>query len=653
MENSYKNPFSGTNAVTLDDNAILKYWCSPFAYRLFSEVKERDIFEDTNNIIFMGGRSTGKTMFLRFWSFPVQIQIAENNKRISGRKIIDYFSEKGGIGFYIRIDGLILRSFNGSGNSIEKWSSLFSHYFEIYTARLYIEAIKVINDNGEFDNQEVKLDLIPKIGKLLGTDEFKTIDDILNYLDQLKREVDAYRGNMPFYNNSFSPKKGFASGSLIFGIPEIIRNTITPFKGKISFILLIDEYENYLEHQQRILNTFLRFTKTEVRIRIGMRLEGFRTTSMITEDDFIKEGREYQKVVFEEVLIKSEGYKDFLKEVCKKRLENVEYFAMKGMTDIEKFLGESENLEDEAIEIVKTDRDKIFEHYKKILNNIEVNQLRCDSNPLLELLNILWLSRGKSANDIKRAMDNYLEGNDHDEITQKYRRDYIDKYKLSLAFILNSIYKRRKRYYSFNTFSFLSSGIVGNFIELCRRAFQYAEFEDSDMLLYEGRIEKEQQNKAAWDVAESELRQLPRIEECGTKIYSFIMNLGNIFREFHKDEGIKYPETNQFSTDVNSIKEKAYLDSFKAAIKWSAIQGKSKIQQNAPGKELANIYTINRILCPAFEISYRTRGGYSVPLSAENITQLMNEQIENVKVYIPNKAKQKNLDQFDLGFENE
>ena len=221
-----------------------------------------------------------------------------------------------------------------------------------------------------------------------------------------------------------------------------------------------------------------------------MRLEGFRTFNMISEDDFIKEGREYRKAVFEDVLIKSKEYHNFLKEVSKKRLESVKIFKEKGKSDITEFLSKSEDLEKEALELVAKNPEKHFSHFKKSLKDSDIDAIKFKENPLLELLNILWVLRGIPANEVKAAMEDYLKGNTTGEKVKKYHMDYVDKYKLSLMFLLCSIYRKHKKYYSFNTFSFLSSGIVGNFIELCRRAFQYAEFENKDLLIKEWKIPK-------------------------------------------------------------------------------------------------------------------------------------------------------------------
>ena len=648
MNDSYRNPFSGINAVTFNDQSILDYWCNPFSYRLFAEIKETDIYEDPNNIVLMGGRSTGKTMFLRYWSFPIQLILANPNKYAKSRRIIDYFKEKKGIGFYIRIDGPVLRSFIGSGVSIEKWNSIFIHYLELIIARNYIEAIKKLNDLKSFNKDDIEKKFIPEIGQIINNSQIKSLDELLIDLDNRIKEVDKFRGNIPFYKNDFFPLKGgLASQSLSFGIPRIAKKAITEFKESISFILLIDEYENYSIEQQRIINTLLRFSKSEIKFRLGMRLEGFRTYNMISEDDFIKEGREYRKVVFEEVLIKNKDYQEFLREVAKKRLESVKVFKENGNTDIIKFLSKSENLEKEALDLVSKNPGKHFNHFKKYLKDLNIELIKHKENPLIELMNIIWVLRGVPIDEVRITMEDYIKGNIKSEKVKKYKMDYIDKYKLSLMFLLSSIYRQRKKYYSFNTFSFLSSGIIGNFIELCRRTFQYMEFENKESLMKGEEISIEQQTKAALDFSEAELQQINRIESFGGYIYRFINNIGNFFREYHKDDKIKYPETNQFSVDIDNVSEQKFIDAFRAAIKWSVIQKKPKIQQLSVGEQLKDIYTINRIYSPSFQITYRTRGGYSLRLSSLDVAKFMMQENFSIRNY-EKQINDKSRDQINL-----
>lgn len=628
---NYSNPFSGVNAVQLDTNLILEYWCNPFRYELYSGIKEEDIYRDPNNIVLMGGRSTGKSMFLRYWSYPVQLKIAE--KENSTFKEISLKNQ--GIGYYFRIDGAKLKSFQGHGLSQEHWSSVFTHYFELIIGRQYIEVLKLLEDEQSIEKETINLNLIPQFCDLLVCNTPSTLEGIIVEFDIRIKEVELFLGNVPFYKKEFVPKiRGFLSQYLSFGIPGIIVNVIPAFK-EINHVILLDEYENFLPFQQKIVNTLLRFSKPHIKFRIGMRLEGFRTFEMISEDDFIKEGREYRKVVFEEVITKNTGYQDFLCEISKKRLESIPVFRNKKFTDIKLILGDNEDLEEEAHDLTSTKPDKIFDFFSKKIPESDLSIVRNKEYPLLELLNFIWLSRGVPPEKTLESMNGYLQKQKNSADAEKYRRDYIDKYKLTLTFLLCSIYKKNKQYYSFNTFSFLSSGIVGHFIELCRRSFAVAEFRDNETLLNKGIIRKDFQHKAATEFSHSEKQQIGRIETYGGTISKFIENIGNIFRGFHLDFQMRYPETNQFAINIDSIDNMDIKDSMKAAIRWSIIQKKPKMQRSGPSESLKDIYTINRIFSPSFQISYRTRGGKSVLLNESILKNLTSDFKINLNDFIP------------------
>jgi hypothetical protein len=252
---------------------------------------------------------------------------------------------------------------------------------------------------------------------------------------------------------------------------------------------------------------------------------------------------------------------------------------------------------------------------------------------------------------VQIAMNDYLSGVKSEE-GKKYNRDYVDKYKLSLLFLLCSIYHRNKQYYSFNTFSFLSSGIVGHFIELCRRSFAIADWGDTEKLLNYGLISKEHQSKAAQDFSFAEKQQINRVEKYGGLISRFVDNIGNVFRAYHLDFKMRYPETNQFAINIDSIMDIEIKEAMKSAIKWSVIQRKPKMQKTAPSENLQDTYTINRIFSPNFQISYRTRGGKSIRLSEKVLKSLMSdEKIEISKFIVLDDSKttdssENNLDLF-------
>ncbi len=623
MSHSYSNPFSGINAVMLEPEKIREYWCDPFGYELFSGIKREDIYGEETNIVFMGGRSTGKSMFLRYWSYQVQNEVAKDGKIKLSQQLVN----SQGVGFYFRVAGTILKAFYGHGQELEHWSSLFTHYFELLVGKQYIEILSILEEEGSID-EGIRSTVIPKICNLLGLEKLSDLSEIIDQFNNMLKDVELYLGNVPFDKKPFKPlHRAYLSQAISFDLASLIIEVVPCFE-KLNVVLLIDEYENFLEYQQKVINTLLKFAKPKIKLRIAMRLEGFRTHETINADDFIKESREYRNVKFEEILSKENGYRQFLEEICKKRLERVPKFKENGITSIKRILTPSENLETEAKELTTGKKNRITEHFSKQFEGLPFDKVLCRDNPLLEILNCVWLTRGESVTNINKAMKDYLAGKEN-ELSKKYKNDYVNKYKLSLMFLLCSIYHQNKMYYSFNTFAFLSSGIVGQFIELCRRSFAEADWTDSESLIKNGVISKELQHKAAMSFSNSEKQQVSRIEKYGGVISRFVENIGNIFRAFHLDIGMRYPETNQFAINVASIHDEELKEAIRTAIRWTVVQRKPKMQLSAPSGSLQDLYTINRIFSPNFQISYRTRGGTSIQLNEVLLRDLMT--VENVK----------------------
>jgi len=643
LEDSYKNPFAHYNANVLKVDQILHYWCNPFnVFNKFADISEDDIYKEPNPLVFMGGRGSGKTMFLRYWTYEVQKEnyFRNNNNCLDG--FIEYLNDKGGIASYIRIDGPILRSFEGFNLPNEKWKFIFSHYFELLVGRSFLLIIKDLFDCKLL--KESTSTFTEKVSKLINANTDLSFNDLIEIFNERINEVTTFRGDIALLDVDFKPTKSFPAQSLSFELPLLAKNNISELNNNFNFVIIIDEYENFLKQQQVSINTLLKFVKPGLTFRVGMRLEGFRTYDTISKDDFIKEGRDYQKVVLEDALnIKASGYLDYLKQIAAKRLEQIPIFRERGFTDISKILGFRENLEEDAIELTLKNPLKHFDHYKSFLPDNAKKKLRFKENPLIELLAILFITRGEKIDDVAQALIDYKIGN-YTRLATKLKYDYTNKYKYSLMVLLTSIYHKNKLYYSFNTFGYLSSGIVGHFIELCRRSFQIAEFEDKNSLFSTGLIPKDYQAKAARDYSISELQQINRIEDYGNYLYQFVENLGNVFREYHKDIFIRYPETNQFAIDKSSLTEEPVKSAFNSGLKWSVIIKKSSLQTSTPGSGRTELYALNRIFSPEFQISYRTRGGHNEEYTTDDIKKIMFSQSFKPKKNLSRQKKSDNSD---------
>ncbi len=630
MNLTFENPFSEYNAARIGSSKVLAYWCSPFRFAQLPSVSEANMLREPNPIVLMGGRGSGKTMVLRYFSYEVQKAEALRRRRSrDASSVLSHLKKRGGIGFYVRFDGTALVSFTGHGLDTDKWTAIFTHNFELEVCRSFCAVMLDLTSTHNLDAKRVNREFVPGLAKLLGVPakQTPTLRDSLHAVERMIDEVTRFRTRVAFTETNFAPPVVFPGGGLSFGVPKLARDALDELKD-ISFVILLDEYENFLTDQQRVVNTLLKFVPQGISFRIGARLQGFHTHSTVSDDEFIMEGRDYTSFVFEDVLSKDRDYQEFLSNVVQKRLKAVPAFKITKLTNIKSILGETEDLEREARELVGG-RDRHFDMLRLARLHQNIDQvkeaLRYPANPLLEMLNILWVIRGRRPADVRKAMDDYLKG-EHTADAGKYHMDYIDKYKLCLTFLLASIYRKNKQYYSFNTFCYLSSGIVGHFIELCRRSFQYAFFEDPDRLLKNGEISPDVQSRAAGDYAAAALREILKISRYGADIQRFARNLGNIFGEYHRDPLLRYVEPNQFAVDISLVQDPDCASAFLKALEWSTVQRKGRLQPATPGTERREIYALSRIFAPAFGFSYRTRGGYSESYDPRGFTELFKSE---------------------------
>ncbi len=615
---NYRNPFEEYDSNVMTSEKISDLFTEP--YDSFP-ITESMMIEDKSPIVIIGARGSGKTMLLRQFSYNVQ-SITQNRSSYLNR-----VNEKKYVGIYFRVDKPMLRRLDeiSSNYSVE---DIFSHFFELTIFKEYLEIIKILErDAGvvkgdskyvEILNELIQLFPVPRGMIIDSIDQFLTyVIDEINYIWSFlsKKSIDI--------NNSvkFEP-----SCNIIFQgrlSDEFCNTKVMRILGldDIAVLLLLDEYESFTEKQQKVINAAMRYNKNYgVRLRIGMRPNGFKTFETVNSTDFIKEDRDYTRIEFDNPLLKKQNDKKYFKlveNIAKKRLGLIPMFEGKSIVDI---LGKEENLEEEAKAIVKG-KTKHFDAYLKEINKKRggINSLTIkalkgirDDNPLYEMECLRLLLRGESVKYVEKALSDYKSGVKSSE-AQKFKNDYDNKYKLSFVLVLCSIYKvERKGYYGFSDYCYISSGIIGAFIALCRRAFDIAYFKEPDSLRA-GKIANYIQTQAAYEFSYSERDMISRIscdgiEDCGNKLMIFINNIGNVFSRINRDLLLRYPETNMFPVRREELNAECrkLLD---LAYSWSLVIKKPTTLDDSEEGMVQDVYLINRVFAPAYKISYRTRGG--------------------------------------------
>lgn len=610
----FRNPFEEVNAVNLDDDQILKYWACPEG--LFDSPTGGMDLTSLTPIFLYGARGTGKTTVLKFLSFELQEKdfISKHNSD-SLEGFIS--SERDFLGIYYRLNSSQLNAFNDGSTSVECLEK-FRLFIELILAQKYIwmleeliskRAVKLENENALcknlcetlFGKNLPHLDKIKKIRKHLANIQFS-----------IEKSMDSTQAaEFPLSIDDRIPM-----GRLLFELPRECGEFIPEIANK-KILYLLDEYENLAINQQMLLNTFIKQKQYKISFKIGTRLNGVKTHKTLDGEEYLKEFHDFRSLVFEHILLSSEeGYRDLLYRIAQKRLENNELLKTRGLTDIRKMLGTTPTAEKEAKQIVmdSTDKERHLYQIKKIFE-IEYGEkakhyldlILCPGYPLIEKLNVLLVKRNYPIEKIHQMMTSY-RSNKKNSYYSQYKNLY-DKNKMALLFQLVSDYRpRRKLYVGFEMYAALSSGIIRNFLELCHVTMKYAIFNNKESILAGEQISTLDQNAAVYELSERLFKDTRSItDDMGFKVSRLVNNIGTILRILHKDEKISEPEPTYFSTEYDNLDEdtKSVVD---VAEKWSFFQKTTSMKPKDRLQAHLEDFSINRMLCPKYAISYRRRG---------------------------------------------
>ena len=267
---SQDNPFAITKAVDFSDNEINAMWVDWPAQGGFA--KFINVRSPMPRIV-LGGKGTGRTHLMRHFSASVQA-IRGGDDPIK-QVLVD-----GVLGIYVHCSGLNSSRFRGRGQSEEAWQVIFGQYTDVWLAQAALAAFKLITAN-DHPPHDAQVAISKEVRDLLHSTDTASgpyLDDLSDDLYDIQRGIDLAVNNAILHPDiplDFTIQSN--PGTLVYGVPTALRRNYKPL-GDVTYLYLIDEFENFDIPQQQYVNSLIREKRSGTSFMIGVRTYGLRTT---------------------------------------------------------------------------------------------------------------------------------------------------------------------------------------------------------------------------------------------------------------------------------------------------------------------------------------------------------------------------------------
>lgn len=363
-----KNPFQNTKASYFDDPEIIKFWVEPNNEGNFFNTVVNP--ESSIPIRILGGKGTGKTHILRYFSFKSQVIRAKQESK----RIIDYIQEEKYIGVYIVSNGLSVNRFFGRGVSNEHWQNIFYYYINLEFIEKVLKKIITIYENSDISFEQN----IENLNDYLYDDRDYNISDLYGIIKKARLEIDKMIDKLSFPGadvgiiESIDPL--FKIDNSFYNIIKVVLDSFVEIKD-IKILFIIDEFENFTAEQQKFFNTLLRHPKhiKNIAIRISGRLYANKTIETLDDEEKLLQDSEVRTIYLEDIIEKN--FKDFANSLYKSRIKNtLEEIDFRNI-DFSKNFEKSKDANSETVKRVTNKNEKISnldrKYFVKLLNNLQ------------------------------------------------------------------------------------------------------------------------------------------------------------------------------------------------------------------------------------------------------------------------------------------
>lgn len=588
------NPFALIRRDYIKDEDVARFFVDPGG----------NIVEDMGRftpLIVTGARGSGKTMLAS--KFALDVKLAEQ-RRLFGKEKIEAIEQ---LGLYFRIDADFLDSFNQRDQELRHmFDRLFSQFFDIVVIRKALLALDSLGGMAAWcDEERLFRGLFAEFAE---KPSVLTHAAFADFLEQQLVDIRLYLNNPTRIDRPLL----ISANSLVKRLMEELRR-----EGRFGdryFVILVDEYENYANYQQCIINTRLKQSRREdgVTYRLFMRNGGLVTRETLAPGQTIEETHDYRRHSLDEEL----GFQEFSHHalaVANRHLEEDAWFKNNGYVSVVA-LFEEMSAEDEARLLVEDGgrKDELVAWVS--------GKFPDDGHLLLE-----WMRNESSA--LRRAVAVVLrnQGKPAQEIVAVFRengskaRDWYHNYHRGALHWLCRLYHVDKKYAGLNTVLGLAGNNIRVFLDYCHAIVAEWMAGGCPPLPISWRLQNEAIHRQAVILREN----LYSAARSTAEVNQFLERVGRLFEAAHKGPRQSEPEINHFTLrgEVSDSEGRERLDKW---LKDAWYEGVLRQLRGNKQKALHDLrqedWQIAPWLAPLFNLS--TRRKKKISLSGEEVLVL-------------------------------
>lgn len=578
-----------------------------------------------------GGRGSGKTMLLRYLSYhsqfsPNRTQLPENAAE--------------SVGLYWKADTQFLRIMQKRGMTDDDWSPVFDHYLNLRLGLEVLSSIKLIAESAYEQVHKSDTDSVDFEGVLDFGFEKSDFNSVLREIQSRIRKTDSIIQNV----SGISELEKLPVSFLHY-LVEAAKEKIPGLEATVFFVY-IDEYENLLGYQQKIINTRIKHSEPPLIFNIAIKLNGMSETATLSEERL--ENRADYTIVNLDSEIERSGFDDFVSEIFLKKLSEASPTLAKELKiDLNacsnpdglpyRFTAEYKKHCREIVEGIFPGRthqdlaDEIFDtsrYYKKLYAEIEraliqrhsplsVEDFLSNTNRKASIVcSSLLYRKNLDPAQIRFELEK-LEQNKDNKFTNKTAWEHNNFIGCYLRIIRS--HKAGSTFYSgFDVYSALSGKNVRHFLELCKSAFSLL---DDSTLTESFIIDRGLQHLAAKSTSEELVKEITRFTPLGSQLSNFVKALGRVFQLCQDKETQSETEVTHFGIKEDDSALTEEDDKFfKEAEKWGVLQAIESTKNKSSASAAVYDYVLNPVYSPFFLISYRK--GRKIEIEASTLRQM-------------------------------